>query len=205
VPVDVPAGRVEEALVDAAGAAVGAIVRSWRALGGVLELRAERLREGLFRLRARIDNTTPWEGSGREDALRQTFCSTHTLLRAGRGAFVSLTDPPEHLREDAESCANVGTWPVLVGPEGERHTLLSSPIILADHPEVAPESPGDLFDGTEIDQLLILSILGLSDAEREEMAASDPRARAILERCAGLSPEELMRLHGAVRDVRPVP
>ena len=98
------------------------------------------------------------------------------------GAFVSLTDPPDALRAAAETCENQGVWPVLVGDRTARDTLLSSPIILPDHPQIAPESPGDLFDGGEIDQLLTLSILGLTDAEKAEMRAigsahaRDPRA-----------------------------
>ena len=87
---------------------------------------------------------------------------------------------------------------------GDRSTMLSAPIILEDHPRIAPESPGDLFDGGEIDQLLILNILSLSEAEQREMRDSDPRAREILERCAALGPEDLMRLHGAIREFGPV-
>ena len=86
--------------------------------------------------------------------LSRTFCSTHTVLRTATGGFVSQTDPPERLRAAAEACANEGTWPVLVGEPGSRDTLLSSPIILEDHPRIAPESPGDLYDGGEIDGLL---------------------------------------------------
>jgi hypothetical protein len=93
---------------------------------------------------------------------------------------------------------------VLVGEAGDRSTLLSSPIILEDYPKVAPESPGDLFDGGEIDQLLILNILSLTDEEKAEMRDSDPRAREILERTEALSEEELMRLHGAIRDFQHV-
>jgi hydrogenase maturation protease len=89
---------------------------------------------------------------------------------------------------------------VLVGEPGERTTILSSPIILEDYPRVAPESPGDLFDGGEIDQLLTLNILSLTDEEKAEMRDSDPRAREILERTEALSDEELMRLHGAIRE-----
>jgi hypothetical protein len=91
-------------------------------------------------------------------------------------------------------------WPVLVGEPGDARTMLSSPIILEDHPRIAPESPGDLFDGGEIDQLLILNILTLTDAEKAEMAASDPRAREILDRCEALTPDQLMALHGTVRE-----
>jgi hypothetical protein len=81
----------------------------------------------------------------------------------------------------------------------DRSTVLCAPIILSDYPEIAPESPGDLFDGGEIDQLLILNILSLTDEEKREMRDSDPRAREILERTEALSEDELMRLHGARR------
>ena len=132
------------------------------------------------------------------EALRRTFCSTHTVLRTRTGAFVSQTDPPERLRAAANACRNEGTWPVLV--DGDR-TVLSSPIILEDHPRVAPESPGDLFDGGEIDQLLVLNILSLTDEEKAEMRATDPRAREILERTEALTEDELMRLHGTIREL----
>jgi hydrogenase maturation protease len=175
----------------------GAIVRSWEPLEGTLLVWAEPLAPALFRITARIENTTPWGDGPREAALRRTFCSAHTTLRAPEGgAFVSQTDPPEALREAAEACENRGTWPVLVGEAGARDTILSSPIILEDHPRIAPESPGDLFDGGEIDQLLILNILQLTDEEKAEARASDPRVREILDRSEGLSPEQLMRLHG---------
>jgi hypothetical protein len=111
-------------------------------------------------------------------------------------------DPPEELREAAQGCENIKMWPVLVGEEGERNMMLSAPIILYDYPRIAPESPGDLFDGTEIDQLLVFNILNLTDEEKEEMRASDPRAREILERTESLSSEELMNLHGAIREFR---
>jgi hypothetical protein len=155
---------------------------------------------GLWRLTVRIENTTPWDGGPRDEVLNRAFCSTHTVLRAPRGAFVSQTDPPAHLREAADGCRNEGTWPVLVGEPGERGVMLSSPIILEDHPRIAPESPGDLFDGSEIDQLLVLNILSLTDEEKAEMRASDPRAREILERTEALTPEEMLRLHGAIRE-----
>jgi hypothetical protein len=204
VPIDVPAGSEIEELMASSGEHAGTIVRGWRPLAGSLEVARRELRPGLHRLTVRIANTSPWEGGDRQLALRQTFVSTHTALRSEDGAFASLTDPPEGLEAEAEACENSGTWPVLVGEEGQRHMLLSSPIILSDYPEIAPESPGDLFDGGEIDQLLTLSILSLTDAERREMRDSDPRARAILERTEALSEEELMRLHGAVRELQAV-
>jgi hypothetical protein len=204
VAIDVAAGTSEEPLRDPDGARAGALLRAWEPLRGEVGARAERLGPALWRLTVTIANTTPFgAGGAREAALARTFCSTHTVLAAaGGGAFVSLTDPPEVLRAHAAECRNVGTWPVLVGEPGERHMLLSSPIILEDHPRIAPESPGDMFDGAEIDQLLRLSILSLTDEEKAEMRATDPRAREILERTEALTSEELMRLHGSVRDLQ---
>jgi hypothetical protein len=155
--------------------------RSWEALSGSVDVWC-----GDGRVVVEIANATPFAGT-RQEALRRTFCSTHTVLRSP-GAFVSATE--------VEGCRNEGTWPVLVG---DHHTMLSSPIILEDFPRVAPESPGDLFDGGEIDQLLVLNILALTDEEKAEMRETDPRAREILERTERLTPEELMRLHGTLR------
>ncbi|MDQ3943263.1 MAG: hypothetical protein M3254_09190 [Actinomycetota bacterium] len=200
--IDIPGGSNQEELVGPRGEVEGALVRSWRAVCGAVEVEAEALRERIFRLTVRITNTTPWENEDRESTLRQTFCSTHTTFEVVGGEFVSMTDPPQELRELAQECENFKTWPVLVGEEGGRTLLLSSPIILSDYPQIAPESPGDLFDGGEIDQLLILNILTLTDEEKAEMRASDPRAREILERCESLSQEELMNLHGAIREFR---
>jgi hypothetical protein len=199
-PVAVPAGREEEALRDDGGARVGAIVRSWEALAGAVEVDAERVGGAVTRIRVVIANETPWPGGEREAALQRTFCSTHAVLRATGGAFVSQTDPPDELRAAAEACRNEHCWPVLVGEPGERQTVLASPIILEDHPRIAPESPGDLFDGGEIDQMLVLNILSLTDAEKAEMRDTDPRAREILERTEALGEEQLMALHGAIRE-----
>jgi hypothetical protein len=192
LPIDLPAGESRDD---------PHVVRTWRQLQGAVDLAVEPTAGHAHRLTVRIRNTTPFAGDDREDALRQTFCSTHTVLRIDGGEFLSLTDPPDGLRAEAERCENVGTWPVLVGDEGERHTMLSSPIILPDYPQVAPESPGDMFDVAEIDQLLRLSILTLTGEEKEQMRAADPRAREILERTESLSQEELMRLHGAIREL----
>jgi hypothetical protein len=202
VEIDMPEGSREEPLAEPTGEVVGAVVRRWHTLRGAVELEAESLREGTFKVTVRITNTTPWGGEDRESTLKQTFVSSHAALEAQGGEFISLIDPPEELREAAQGCENIKTWPVLVGEEGDRSMMLSSPIILYDYPQIAPESPGDLFDGTEIDQLLVLNVMTLTDEEKQEMRASDPRAREILERCESLSPEELMKLHGTFRDIR---
>jgi hypothetical protein len=116
---------------------------------------------------------------------------------------VSLLEPDESLSELASSCQNVGAWPVLVGAPGERDTMLASPVILYDYPQIAPESPGDLFDGTEIDEILALRIMTMTDDEKREMRNSDARARKILERTESLPMENLLKLHGTLREMRP--
>jgi hypothetical protein len=98
----------------------------------------------------------------------------------------------------------VRSWPVLAGPEGDASLLLAAPIILCDHPQIAPESPGDLFDATEIDEILSLRTMTLTEAEKREARATDPRAAEIIDRCDHLSPELLERLHGAVRSIEAV-
>ncbi len=200
--IDIPAERREEPLHHPDGAPAGALVRSWEPLAGSIEITAHGLREGLHRLTVRIENATPWRGATREAAMRRTFCSTHTVVEASGAELVSLTDPPEGLRADAEACRNRGTWPVLAGDDGARDTLLSSPIILYDFPGIAPESPGDFFDGTEMDEMLSLRILTLTDEEKREMSSSDERARRLLERTEASGPEELMRMHGVLRQIR---
>jgi hypothetical protein len=160
---------------------------------GRVDLTAEELRPGLHRLSLSIENTSTWAGSDRKEAMRHTLGSAHGVLTVEEGAFLSSLDPPEPLHGD-------GLWPVLVGEEGDRSTVLASPIILPDYPRVAPESPGDFFDGCEIDQLLVLNILALTDDEKREIRAGDPRARAILERTEAMAPQDLMRLHGTWRE-----
>jgi hydrogenase maturation protease len=135
----------------------------------------------------------------REDVLAHCLVSAHTILTVERGEFVSLLDPPAELRELAAECHNLNTWPVLAGTPPARDTMLSSPIILYDYPEIAPESAGDLFDGTEIDEILSLRIMALSDDEKREIAQSDERARLLLERTESLAAEQLMSLHGVMR------
>jgi hypothetical protein len=173
------------------------------ALSGWVEVAAARVSPAHFKLTVTAGNTTAWSGGSRAEALRHAFISAHTVLKADGGSFVSLIDPPPELRPLAANCRGVGAWPVLVGNEGDRSHMLSAPIILYDYPRIAPESPGDLFDATEIDQLLTLSILSLTEEEQREIRAGDPRGRDILDRCATLSPEQLMRLNGTLREVRP--
>jgi hydrogenase maturation protease len=174
-------------------------------VNGKIEISARQVADRVFRITARILNLTPLSGASRlnrDEALPYSMVSTHSILTVTDGEFMSLLDPPESMREWAESCRNLGTFPVLVGAEGERGAMLSSPIILYDYPEIAPESAGDLFDGTEIDEILALRILTLTDEEKREMRGGDNRAKQILERIEGLPAEQLMKLHGVIRNLR---
>jgi hypothetical protein len=195
-----------EGLREVGGPITGVLVRERNAIQGMVQVKGESLGDDLFKISVRICNLTPFAAAHqatREVALPLSLVSTHTVLGVQDGQFVSLLAPPEPISELAASCKNVGTWPVLVGKEGERDTLLSSPIILYDYPQIAPESAGDLFDGTEIDEILSLRIMTLTDEEKREMSQSDERARQMLERTETLPVEQLMKLHGALRNLRP--
>lgn len=201
------ASQERDAVRDDAGLLVGVIGRDKASLTGTIELSAEQLREGVFRLSVRILNDSRIDGTSpldREEALSRSLVSAHTILEVRDGEFVSLVDPPEACRDFARACQNIGTWPVLVGEEGQRDTLLSSPIILYDYPQIAPESPGDLFDGAEIDEILSLRIMTMTEEEKREMRQSDERARQILERTETLPEQQLRKLHGALRGLRAV-
>lgn len=202
-----PAETQFEYLRGSDGLIAGVIVRERQTLYGAVEIMSEKVGDGVFKVSVRIRNTTPFEqtqDSTRDQALLSSLASTHTVLGVRDGRFVSLLAPPEPLSELAASCRNVGTWPVLVGEEGEYDTLLSSPIILYDYPQIAPESAGDLFDGTEIDEILSLRIMTLTDDEKREMSQSDERARQMLERTETMPVEQLMKLHGVLRGLRPL-
>jgi hydrogenase maturation protease len=203
-----PGGRRLEPLRDPAARIAGALVREQATLEGVIEAEAAGVADGLYRLTLRVTNCTTIrdvETSDRDEAVLRSLASTHALLAVEAGAFVSLVDPPESCRGAAAACRNVGLFPVLVGDEGSRDAMLSAPIILYDYPRVAPESPGEFFDGTEIDEMLTLRIITLTDDEKDAMAAVDGRARALLARTERSARDQLLALHGTLRDHRPAP
>jgi hypothetical protein len=186
---------------------VGAFVRDQHAIRGLIEVSAEHLAADTWKLTARISNGTRLDCADtatRDDALLGSFVSAHVVLTAARGEFVSLTDPPEMYKPFAEQCSNKGVWPVLVGADGDKSTLLASPIILSDYPQIAPESPGDLFDSGEIDEILSLRILTLTDEEKRAASAVDPRGAALLQRTEALARDQLARLHGTFRGLQTV-
>ena len=203
-----PGGRRSEPVRGSGGEVVGVLAREQQAIEGEVELSAAEVAEGLFRVTLGVANRTNLGDvapGNRDDALLRSLVSTHAILGVRPGEFVSLLDPPGPWREAAAACRNVGTWPVLVGDEGRADTMLSSPIILYDYPRVAPESQGDFFDGTEIDEMLTLRVLTMTGEEKRAMASVDERADALLARVEGLAREQMLALHGTVRGLRPVP
>jgi len=154
------------------------------------------------KLHLRLENRQDWQSefvADRDAMLRRSLVGAHVLLAVENGAFVSLLEPPDAAAAAVAACHNHHTWPVLVGSRTERRLMLSSPIVLYDYPAVAPESRGDLFDAAEIDEILSLRILTMTEAEKREARATDPRARAILDRIDAMTPDDLAALHGAMR------
>ncbi|MEU5598005.1 hypothetical protein [Streptomyces sp. NPDC020298] len=195
------------------GGGAGRVVRRRDPVHAVTTVRAERIRDdgdghgtALYRLRVRTENTGSLPGGAgvpRAEALRHALMATHTLICGAGVEFGSLIEPPEADEEHARGCRNLFAFPVLGGEPGRGDAVLSSPIILPDHPQVAPESPGDLHDAAEIDEILSLRTLLLTDDEKREARATDPRAADILDRVENMPPEMFARLHGAIRSLQP--
>jgi hypothetical protein len=195
IEINIPAGELEDTDDPLA-------VRHQQAIMGTVTLGAEPVGERVYRLTVRIENTA--RGDTQQNAILQALVSTHTLLQVRQGSFVSQLEPPNELSTLVQECQNLSTWPVLIGDEGETDAMLSSPIILYDYPRIAPESMGTLFDGTEIDEILTLRILTLTDEEKREMREADARTRDLLERTEALSAEQLLKLHGVIRSLKPI-
>lgn len=193
-----------ETLRDAAGRPAGVLIRRRERVDCTLHVKAVWLDERLWRVTVEVANHSVCDAQcAREEALPHSLVAAHTILAARQGLFASLLDPPESLKSESAACRNVGTWPVLLGSEGERDWMLSSPIILYDYPQIAAESAGNFFDGTEIDEMLALRVMTLTDDEKREMRNVDRLARELLERTESLPQEHLLKLHGTIRGLKP--
>ncbi len=206
----IPGGEDREPLDEAGGPHDGVgpryAVRRREPLAGAVSVRAIPVPGPwrAVRLQVRVENRTAVGPvpRRREDALPSALVAAHTIISVTGGEFISMTDPPIWAQPAVAECQNAGGWPVLADPGGGRDVVLSSPIILYDHPELAAESPGELYDGTEIDEILTLRTLALSDAEKLEARATDPRAAALLDRVESMDAQTMARLHGAIRSPR---
>lgn len=193
----IPGGEERDAL----------ITRRREPLHGSVRIRATPLpgpwRAARLTIQVTNESATPPGRVNREQVLPFALVAVHMILTVSGGAFVSMTDPPQWAAAEVASCENVGCWPLLAGPPGSRDIMLASPIILPDHPELAEESPGDLYDGTEIDEILTLRTLALTDEEKALARATDPRAAALIDRVDAMDPRAMRRLHGTTRTIGP--
>jgi len=215
VPIVLPAAETREPITDASGTVHGHYLRRTSALSGHVLASTTPVPGPYGAVRLRIDvvndlatgpavepdrvRTPGRDDSPREEALRTSLISAHTVLGLDAGAFLSSADPPEWAAAAVAACVNAHSWPVLAGPAGTARLVLASPIILDDHPQLAPESPTDLFDGTENDEILSLRTMALTDAEKREARATDPRAAHLLDAVDAMGPAMFERLHGTSR------
>jgi hypothetical protein len=193
VPVSVPGGSESE----------DGVTRERWPVHGEIRVSATQLEGpyGVVKLSIDVVNTAEWADpeADRQLALRHSLIAAHTVIAITDGEFISLLDPPEWAKPAVEACHNEHTWPVMVGEAERRDVILSSPIILYDHPAIAPESPGELFDGLEIDEILTLRTMTLTDEEKAEARATDEKVRKLMDRVDSMPPEMLDKLHGAIR------
>ena len=203
----VPGGTEHEDLTGPGGGPAGRLDRQREPLHGVIRLSAERMPGpyGALRLRVVLENRTepPRPLARRADGLPYALIAAHCLIAVPGGRFLSMTEPPEWAAGEVGRCVNTATWPVLAGPPDCTELMLSSPVILYDHAEIAAESAGPLFDSTEIDEILTLRTMTLTDEEKRAARATDPRAAELLDRLDHLPPEMLERMHGAIRYLNP--
>jgi hypothetical protein len=174
-------------------------------LHATLTITCETLPSGVSKLRFELENRSPLPSGAnarRDEALPQSLVSAHLLLGVVNAEFISLLEPPDRFAADANACTNTGVFPVLAGEQPDRSIMLVSPIILYDYPVTAPESRGDFFDGTEMDEMLTLRVLTLTDVEKAEMRQGDPRARRILERTEAMTGDDMLQAHGVIRQMR---
>ncbi|MFD3547133.1 hypothetical protein ACFWUW_16245 [Streptomyces sp. NPDC058655] len=205
-----PAREESEPVLGPDGRCLGRLVRRTEEIEGVLRLHTTEV-DGPYRvvrLTAVVENTSPWTPrpgtADRDAALPRSLVAAHLLLGLDAGSFLSMTDPPEWAKGAVAGCVNRHTWPVLAGAPGSADVVLSSPIILEDHPAIAPESAGAMYDSTEIDEILALRTSALTDQEKREARGTDARAAAVIELADSMPPEVLERLHGAVRGLREI-
>jgi hypothetical protein len=209
IPFSLIATRTVEPILDHRKHIAGVVVRRQEAIEGQVEVTAEPVGISAFKITVRIVNRSLVPVAfmnDNDEIIMRTFASTHTILHAQGGEFISLIDPPDAYARVAETCRNIGTWPILAGDEEKqgRDVMISSPIILYDYPKIAPESPGDLFDAGEIDEILTLRIMTMTDEEKREMRSVDAQARRILERTEALPTEQLLKMHGVMHSAKPM-
>jgi hypothetical protein len=155
--------------------------------------------DDLHRVSLSVRNTGA-TATDKHDAIATSLIGTHVMGEVVGGEFVSLLEPPAAAEDAVSRCVQHRCFPVLAGRPGEHDLLLISPIILYDHPEIAEQSEGALYDSCEIDEILTLRVMTMTDEEKAQARATDPLAAAIIERCDSMSPEAMAQLHGILRN-----
>lgn len=172
-------------------------------LEGILTIEASAIPDlqHVFRITVFINNTTAVAHAdtiSNNEVLKQAFVSTHTILKTTNGEFVSDQNPPKELKDIAKECKQINTYPVLIN---EANTMiLSSPIILYDYPQIHPQSMGDLFDGTEMEEALLLHVNVLTEGEKEQLLNGDDKLREMMQKAANILPEEIINLHDKLKE-----
>lgn len=191
-------GFVANAALDIKSIDGGRLVRERQPVNGEMTISSQP-DGGLRRVSIRISNVGG-AASDKDDAIARSMIGTHLLAEVAGGQFVSLLEPPPAAAAAASRCRHHRCFPVLAGPPGSADMLLVSPIILYDHPEVAEQSHAALYDCTEIDEILTLRVMTMTDEEKAKARATDPRAAQIIDQCDAMSPDTMARLHGVLRD-----
>lgn len=218
-----PGSVQTELLRDNAGQVVGQLSRTQHPIAGTISVSSQPIRTGVLKLSIDITNdgytnsinddlsndainptSQSFDSLDRNASLLRSLISAHTILTLSNGQFISLLDPPEELQSVVSQCRNIGNFPVLVGRQPERDMLLCSPIVLYDYPQIAPESASDFYDATEMDEMLTLRVMTLTDEEKDQMRLADDHVRNLLQRTEQSAREQLARTHGVIRSLRPV-
>jgi hypothetical protein len=176
----------------------GRLVRTRRTIHAELTVVAEHV-GGLVRLTLSIRNSAA-PAADKDDAIALSLIGTHLVAEVTDGKFVSLLEPPASADAAVADCRHHRCFPVLAGSPGDHDLMLVSPIILYDYPEIAEQSEGALYDSTEIDEILTLRVMTMTDEEKAQARATDPRAAEIIDRCDSMSPEAMLNLHGVLRN-----
>jgi hypothetical protein len=187
------AGGTETETVDG-----GRLTRTRAAIRAELDVGVEH-DDGLHRISVAVRNTGA-PAIKKDMAIATSLIGTHVIGEVVGAEFVSLLEPPDSAVAAVSRCVQHRCFPVLAGRPGERDLILVSPIILYDHPEIAEQSEGALYDSTEIDEILTLRVMTMTDEEKAQARATDPLAAALIERCDSMSPEAMQQLHGILRN-----
>lgn len=176
----------------------GRLIRTRSAIRADLTVAVERDAD-LYRVNVAVRNTGA-AAADKNGAIATSLIGTHIVAEVVGAEFISLLEPPDSATGAVSRLIQHRCFPVLAGQPGELDLLLISPIILYDHPEIAEQSEGALYDSTEIDEILTLRVMTMTDEEKAQARATDPLAAAIIDRCDSMSPEALQQLHGVLRN-----